>query len=161
MKRIVSGSFVLFCVPLTGPTREKRSSRRLLQLSGAAHSCLLGQMVCRVFPCLCVWIRCSWSAAVSPLSDSASWLRTHSYLIRQLFSCWATKLRVHLFSLAGRAKRTCTKTHNSRGWFDYIPNCCCQDKFCFMFLNSYFSWQTCCPPGVIQNLVVGSYCNCS
>lgn len=62
--------------------------------------------------CLCVWRRCSRSPAPSPLSESASWLTAHSYLIRQLFSCRATELKIHLFYLASRPRRTNTETHH-------------------------------------------------
>lgn len=69
----------------------------------------------------------------SPLSDSASWLGAHSYLTRQLFSCWATEPNEHLFYLAS-GLRAHAETHRHRGLlFDYILTSGCQDKFGLMF----------------------------
>lgn len=53
----------------------------------------------------------------SPLSDSASWLRAHSYLIRQLFSCRGRRAERILISFGEPTESPALRRADTMGWF--------------------------------------------
>lgn len=53
----------------------------------------------------------------SPLSDSARWLRAHSYLIRQLFSCRGRRAERILISFGEPTESPALRRADTMGWF--------------------------------------------
>lgn len=96
-----------------------------LQLSGAAHThthtCLCptdGRQSAPLSACLDTvqLVSCCISPS-SPLSDSARWLRAHSYLIRQLFSCRGRRAERILISFGEPTESPALRRADTMGWF--------------------------------------------
>lgn len=104
--------------------REKRSSCcrcSCREQHTHTHTCLCptdGRQSAPLSACLDTvqLVSCCISPS-SPLSDSASWLRAHSYLIRQLFSCRGRRAERILISFGEPTESPALRRADTMGWF--------------------------------------------
>lgn len=102
--------------------REKRSSCcRCSCREQHTHTCLCptdGRQSAPLSACLDTvqLVSCCISPS-SPLSDSARWLRAHSYLIRRLFSCRGRRAERILISFGEPTESPALRRADTMGWF--------------------------------------------
>lgn len=104
--------------------REKRSSCcrcSCREQHTHTHTCLCptdGRQSAPLSACLDTvqLVSCCISPS-SPLSDSARWLRAHSYLIRRLFSCRGRRAERILISFGEPTESPALRRADTMGWF--------------------------------------------